>query len=116
MFALNNRKSDQTWANDGVCVLIKFNMPRTLRKHTDKNTYVTDRRQPVALRRTWEEWRCSLRSSCVWGEVSHPEWGMMTALVNTARASWMIGIFRASHEDRFHKTPTEEVGGENKHY
>lgn len=67
----------------------------------------TDRRQPVALRRTWDECRCSLRSSCVCGEVSQPEWGMITALVSTARASWMMGIFRASHDDRFHKTPEE---------
>lgn len=41
---------------------------------------------------------------------------MITALVSTARASWMMGIFRASHDDRFHKTPGEksrETGGEN---
>lgn len=33
---------------------------------------------------------------------------MITALVSTARASWMMGIFRASHEDRFHRTPEED--------
>ncbi|KAF3836043.1 hypothetical protein F7725_028601 [Dissostichus mawsoni] len=33
------------------------------------------------------------------GEESQLEWGMMTLLVSTARASWMIGIFRASHDD-----------------
>lgn len=41
---------------------------------------------------------------------------MITAFVSTARASWMMGIFRASHDDRFHKTPAEdsgETGGEN---
>lgn len=40
--------------------------------------------------------------------MSHPEWGMITALVSTARASWMMGIFRASQEDRFHRTPEED--------
>lgn len=48
--------------------------------------------------------------------MSQPEWGMITALVSTARASWIMGIFRASHDDRFHKTPAEdsrETGGEN---
>ncbi|TNN55731.1 hypothetical protein EYF80_034031 [Liparis tanakae] len=35
---------------------------------------------------------------------------MITALVSTARASWMMGIFRASHDDKFHKTPEEEAG------
>lgn len=68
----------------------------------------TDRRQPVALRRTWDECRCNFWSSWACGEVSHPEWGMITALVSTARASWMMGIFRASQEDRFHRTPEED--------
>lgn len=41
--------------------------------------------------------------------MSHPEWGMITALVSTARASWMMGIFRASQEDRFHRTPEDST-------
>lgn len=61
-------------------------------------------RHPVALRSTCEECRCSLRSSWC-GEESQPEWGMITVLVSTARASWIIGIFNASHEDKFHSTP-----------
>ncbi|KAG7227420.1 hypothetical protein INR49_000426 [Caranx melampygus] len=44
-------------------------------------------------------------TSLIETRVSQPEWGMITALVSTARASWMMGIFRASHDDRFHKTP-----------
>lgn len=35
----------------------------------------------------------------------HPECGMTTVLVRVAKASRMIVIFRASHEDRFHRTP-----------
>lgn len=67
----------------------------------------THLRHPVALRSTCDEWSCILWSSCS-GEFSHPEWGMITALVNTARASWMIGIFSASQEDRFQRTPTKK--------
>lgn len=62
-------------------------------------------RQPVALRSTCEVWRCSLRSSWWLGEESQLEWGMMTLLVSTASASWMMGIFRASQDERFHSTP-----------
>lgn len=79
-----------------------------LLRHDGSSGADTDRKQPVALRRTWDECRCNFRSSCACGEVSHPEWGMITALVSTARASWMMGIFRASHEDRFHRTPEED--------
>lgn len=64
----------------------------------------TDLRHPVALRSTCDECSCIFLSS--WrGEFSQPEWGIITALVNTARASWMIGILSASHEERFHRTP-----------
>lgn len=64
----------------------------------------TDLRHPVALRSTCDECSCIFRSS--WrGEFSQPEWGIITALVNTARASWMIGILSASHDERFHRTP-----------
>lgn len=71
----------------------------------------TDLRQPVALRSTWEECSCSLWSSW-WGDVSQAERGMITVLVSTARASWIMGIFSASHDDRFHSTP---AGGERDH-
>lgn len=64
-------------------------------------------RQPVALRSTWDVWRWSLRSSWWLGDESQLEWGMMTLLVRTARASWMIGIFSASQDDRFQRTPAE---------
>lgn len=35
----------------------------------------------------------------------HPECGMITVLVRVAKASRMMVIFRASHDDRFHRTP-----------
>lgn len=64
----------------------------------------THLRHPVAFRSTCEECSCIFRSS--WsGEFSQPEWGIITALVNTARVSWMIGILRASQDERFQRTP-----------
>lgn len=89
-----------------VWVLFKYLQSPSSQFHLSER--FTDRKQPVALRRTWEECRCNFRSSWACGEVSHPEWGMITALVSTARASWMMGIFRASQEDRFHRTPEED--------
>lgn len=68
----------------------------------------THLRHPVAFRSTCEECSCIFRSS--WrGEFSQPEWGMITALVNTARVSWMIGILRASQEERFQRTPARQT-------
>lgn len=62
-------------------------------------------RQPVVLRSTTEE--CSLSLCSSWKSVLlQPEWGMITVLVTLLKASRMIVIFNASHEDRFHNTPT----------
>lgn len=63
-------------------------------------------RQPVVLRRTKEVWNLILWSSSK-EELFHPEWGTITLFVNVARASRMIVIFTASHEDRFQRTPLE---------
>lgn len=41
-----------------------------------------------------------------------PEWGMTTVLVSVVRASRMMVIFTASHEDKFHRTPV--WGGKEK--
>ena len=40
---------------------------------------------------------------------------MITVLVSTARASWMMGIFRASHDDKFHSTPAQTETTESHH-
>lgn len=34
---------------------------------------------------------------------------MITALVNTARVSWMMGILRASQDERFQRTPARQT-------
>lgn len=62
-------------------------------------------RQPVVFLSTREEWNFSLWSSSK-VELLHPEWGMITVLVRVVKASRMIVIFTASHDDRFHSTPT----------
>ena len=36
---------------------------------------------------------------------SHPEWGIMTMLTSTKRASSMMILFKSSQDERFHKTP-----------
>ncbi len=75
--------------------------------HPTKTHTQAHLRQPVALRRTWDVCIWSLRSSWC-GDTSQVEWGIITVLVKTARASWIIGIFRASQEDRFHNTPAQD--------
>lgn len=71
----------------------------------------THLRHPVAFRSTCEECSCIFRSS--WrGEFSQPEWGIITALVNTARVSWMIGILSASQDERFQRTPARHTDTE----
>lgn len=68
----------------------------------------THLRHPVAFRSTCEECSCIFLSS--WrGEFSQPEWGIITALVNTARVSWMIGILSASQDERFQRTPARHT-------
>lgn len=68
----------------------------------------THLRHPVAFRSTCDECSCIFRSS--WrGEFSQPEWGIITAFVNTARVSWIIGILRASQDDRFQRTPARQT-------
>ena len=61
-------------------------------------------RQPVVFLSTREVWNLSLWSSSK-VELLHPEWGMITVLVMVVKASRMIVIFTASHDDRFHSTP-----------
>lgn len=39
---------------------------------------------------------------------------MITVLVRVVKASRMIVIFTASHDDRFHSTPVETTRGNNK--
>lgn len=53
---------------------------------------------------TREEWNLSLWSSSKVA-LLHPDCGMITVLVRVAKASRMIVIFRASQDDRFHRTP-----------
>lgn len=53
---------------------------------------------------TREECNFSLWSSSK-AELLHPEWGMITVLVRVDKASLMIVILTASHEERFHSTP-----------
>lgn len=63
-------------------------------------------RQPVVFLSTNEEWNFSLWSSSK-VELLQPEWGMITVLVRLIKASRMIVILTASHDDRFHSTPEE---------
>lgn len=66
-------------------------------------------RQPVVFLSTMEEWNFSLWSSSK-VELLHPECGMITVLVRVVKASRMIVIFTASHDDRFHSTPMKAGG------
>lgn len=71
-------------------------------------------RQPVVFLSTREEWNFSLWSSSK-VELLHPEWGMITVLVRVVKASRMIVILTASHDDRFHSTPVVETPAFKKH-
>ena len=70
-------------------------------------------RQPVVFLNTREEWNFSLWSSSK-VELLHPEWGMITVLVRVVKASRMIVILTASHDDRFHSTPAGDNMGVEK--
>lgn len=73
------------------------------RNWQDKTT-LPHLRQPVVLRSSREDWNLTLWSSrCE--TLLQPEWGMTTVLVSVLRASRMMVIFTASHEERFHRTP-----------
>lgn len=61
-------------------------------------------RHPEVFLSTREEWNLSLWSSSK-VELLHPECGTITVLVRVAKASRMMVIFTASHDDRFHSTP-----------
>jgi len=66
-------------------------------------------RQPVVLRNNMEDWNLTLCSSrCE--TVLQPECGMTTVLVSVDRASRMMVIFTASHDERFHRTPAGGSG------
>lgn len=63
-------------------------------------------RQPVVLRSSSDDWNLVLCSSrCE--TLLQPEWGMTMVLVSVVRASRMMVIFTASHDDRFHSTPVK---------
>lgn len=69
--------------------------------------FVRHLRQPVVLRSSSEDWNLTLCSS--WCEaLLQPEWGMTTVLISVVRASRMMVIFTASHDERFHRTPAGE--------
>lgn len=68
-------------------------------------------RQPVVLRNSMEDWNLTLCSSR-WEAVLQPECGMTTVLVSVVRASRMMVIFTASHEERFHRTPVQSESRE----
>lgn len=70
-------------------------------------------KQPVVFLNTREEWNFSLWSSSK-VELLHPEWGMITVLVRVVKASRMIVILTASHDDRFHSTPAGDDMGVEK--
>lgn len=72
-------------------------------------------RQPVVFLSTREEWNFSLWSSSK-VELLHPEWGMITVLVSVVKASLMIVILMASHDDRFHTTPVETPARKHRHW
>lgn len=57
------------------------------------------------FRRTSEVWNLILWSSSK-EELFHPECGTITVFVKVERASRMIVIFTASHDDKFQRTPT----------
>ena len=58
----------------------------------------------MVLRSSRDDWNLTLWSSrCEM--LLQPEWGMTTVLVSVLRASRMMVIFTASHDDRFHRTP-----------
>lgn len=69
--------------------------------------FVAHLRQPVVLRSSTDDWNLTLCSSrCE--TLLQPECGMTTVLVSVLRASRMMVIFTASHDERFHRTPGEE--------
>ncbi len=72
-------------------------------------------RQPEVFLSTREEWNFSLWSSSK-VELFHPEWGMITVLVRVVKASRMIVILTASHDDRFHSTPAETPAHKHRHW
>lgn len=63
-------------------------------------------RQPVVLRSSSEDWNLALW----WSPLLQPEWGTTTVLVSVDRASRMMVILTASHDDRFHRTPAGRGG------
>lgn len=60
----------------------------------------------MVLRSSSEDWNLALW----WSPLLQPEWGTTTVLVSVDRASRMMVILTASHDDRFHRTPAGRGG------